>query len=65
MCCLNCCRAGDLGDHDYCSPCDRNSHCFSSRDAGQLYQPPKEKMKKTEKPKKASASTPSPQKEKK
>ncbi|KFH43408.1 hypothetical protein ACRE_058530 [Hapsidospora chrysogenum ATCC 11550] len=27
MCCLGCCRAADLGTHDYCLDCDPNPCC--------------------------------------
>lgn len=30
MCCLNCCKAADLGTHDYCLECNSNPGCTSS-----------------------------------
>ena len=30
MCCLNCCKAADLGTHDYCLECNSNPCCTSS-----------------------------------
>lgn len=30
MCCPGCCRAADLGTHDYCLDCDPNPCCATS-----------------------------------
>jgi len=30
MCCPGCCRAADLGTHDYCLDCDPNPCCTTS-----------------------------------